>query len=72
MPKWTAWFRFHINEGQAAVAESKGDLLRAEAYYGRALEAIRKFRFGYGNWEDYAKLSLARNLMRQGRLVNWS
>ncbi len=68
VPKWAAWFRFHINEGQAAIAESRGDLTRAEAYYRRAIDAIETFRFG-GNRYEYASLALARNLMQQGRLV---
>ena len=67
-PQSTAWYNFHLNEGRAAVAESTGDLVRAEAYYVRAIKATERFRIG-GSAVEYAQLALARNLMRQGRLV---
>ena len=62
-PGWVAKVKFDVHQARAAIADSKGDLIRAEAYHRQAIEA-----WG-GGWFELAKLGLARNLMRQGRLM---
>jgi CHAT domain-containing protein len=66
--KSAAWFYFNINEARAAVADLKGDLVQGEAYHRLAIEKGK-------NWPNnesrvFALLALARNLMRQGRLMD--
>jgi CHAT domain-containing protein len=62
-----AWFYFHINAGRAAVADLRGDLVRGESFHRLAIERS-------GKWPDsgpkvFNRIALARNLMRQGRLM---
>jgi CHAT domain-containing protein len=66
--KSAAWFYFHVNEGRAAVAELRGDLVQGEAYHRLAIEKGRMYT-GSGS-HDMARAALARNLMRQGRLMD--
>ena len=62
------WFRFEFNLGRAAIAESKGDLIRGEATYLQAFDEADQADL-YGEPLGFAKLALARNLTRQGRLL---
>ena len=59
-----------LDEARAAVAQSKGRLQEAEAYYRRALEYNAKMSFGRAvNWGGFTRVELAGNLTRQGRLL---
>ena len=59
-----------LDEARAAVAQSKGDLIEAEALYHRAIERNDKMSFGRAvNWGAFTRIELAGNLTRQGRLL---
>jgi len=67
-----AYTNFHLNEGRAAIAQSKGRLREAEAYYRQALENGREASETFGRLlqrMEFTRAALARNLMLQGRLV---
>jgi CHAT domain-containing protein/predicted negative regulator of RcsB-dependent stress response len=64
-----ARFRFLVDEGRAAIAESKGDLVGAEAHYRRAIGVAGHIVDSFFTRPEFARLMLARNLMRQGRLM---
>ncbi len=59
-----------LNEALAAVAQSRGRLVEAEAYYRRALEFNNKVPSSrYQSWGEFTRIELAGNLGRQGRLL---
>ncbi|MGH6662720.1 MAG: hypothetical protein ACREB6_14375, partial [Rhodospirillales bacterium] len=63
---------FYLNEGRAAIAQSKGRLREAEAYYRQALDNGREASEVFVrllNRVEFTRTALARNLMLQGRLV---
>ncbi|MBI2977877.1 MAG: tetratricopeptide repeat protein [Rhodospirillales bacterium] len=63
---------FYLNEGRAAIAQSKGRLREAEAYYRQALDNGREASEVFGKLlqrMEFTRTALARNLMLQGRLV---
>ena len=66
-----AWLNFHVSESRGALAAAKGQLALAEAYYRKAIDIAGK---GDGVMvrdprHEFAKLSLARTLASQGRLL---
>ena len=65
------WLNFHVSESRGSLAAAKGQLALAEAYYRKALDIAGK---GDGVMvrdlrHEFAKLSLARTLASQGRLL---
>ncbi len=59
-----------LNEALAAVAQSRGRLQEAEAYYRRALEFNAKVSSRkYQTWGRFTHIELAGNLARQERLL---
>lgn len=61
--------KFTIKEGQAAIAASTGDLAESETHYRRAMEIYRSESIPYAPHIGFTRLALARNLSRQGRLM---
>ncbi len=76
---WSRWggdensihsFNYFLNEAKAAVAQSEGQLVEAEAYYRRSLDAVAKVRrASFFTRGEFTKIALAENLARQGRLL---
>ncbi|MCH7486503.1 MAG: CHAT domain-containing protein [Proteobacteria bacterium] len=65
------WLNFHVSESRGTLAAAKGQLALAEAYYRKAIDIAGK---GDGVMvrdlrHEFAKLSLARTLASQGRLL---
>ena len=63
-----AWMNFYLEESRAANAGSKGKLVEAEARFRNAL-AIADESLPWTEWLGYTNLALAKNLIRQGRLL---